>query len=201
MIDTLLGHLKAVAKSSILKKHSLFPKTYAVVTLHRPSNVDSKSSLESIASILENAAQRAELVFPMHPRTMAQIKKHGLEARFRKMPGLHIIDPLGYVDFVRLVKDSLFVLTDSGGIQEEAAVLNVPCLTMRENTERPSTIEQGTNQLVGRDKEKIFLAIDKIMRGKWKNASALPLWDGRASERIVKCLKKLTPRSSQAAKR
>jgi len=188
MIDTLLHSMPLVNECNIAKKLDLSRNKYCVMTLHRPSNVDSKESLLEIYDILEVISQQIKIVYPIHPRTKKMIKKYKLLKKFNDLKALLIIDPLGYIDFIRLVKESKFVLTDSGGIQEETAVLRVPCLTMRKNTERPVTIEKGTNILVGRNKQRILETINKILQGKQKNARTPKFWDGETAKRIVKVL-------------
>lgn len=188
MIDTLLAALPAARRSDALKRFGLEAHRYAVATLHRPSNVDSKASLEKIARIFEKITPHTRLVFPVHPRTRAQLRRFGLEKKFLAIRGLVPVEPLGYIDFIALVKEALFVLTDSGGIQEEATVLKIPCLTMRENTERPSTILLGTNRLVGQKEIKILSGIRSIMSGKWPSGSRPKFWDGHAAERIARIL-------------
>ncbi|MEW6603023.1 MAG: UDP-N-acetylglucosamine 2-epimerase (non-hydrolyzing), partial [Nitrospirota bacterium] len=137
MIDTLLSHMKVIDRSGIVEHLHLNKKDYCVMTLHRPSNVDSTESLSEIYAILQLISRKVRIVYPVHPRTLKMIKMHGYFSRFRELDNLLMVEPLGYVDFIKLVKESLFVMTDSGGIQEETTVLGVPCLTMRENTERP----------------------------------------------------------------
>ena len=188
MIDTLLSNLPIIDKSNILKKYKLTNGECSVMTLHRPSNVDSKGALSEIFDILNLVSQRIKIIYPIHPRTKKMIKKHNFLSKFEKLDKLLMIDPLGYIDFVKLMKESKFVLTDSGGIQEEATVLRVPCLTMRENTERPVTVERGTNCLVGRNKKKTLTCIREILNGKSKKGSTPELWDGKTAKRIVKIL-------------
>ena len=190
MINSLLTSLKAVERSQALKDLGLKAREYAVVTLHRPSNVDSKEALIRIGGILERLSRCTLMVFPIHPRTRQKIRRFGLEGRFDKTKNLLFSEPLGYVDFIRLVRDSLFVLTDSGGIQEEATVLRVPCLTMRDNTERPATVEEGTNELVGQNEKKILFSVRKIQAGRWKKSAVPRYWDGRAACRIAEILAK-----------
>jgi UDP-N-acetylglucosamine 2-epimerase (non-hydrolysing) len=177
MIDTLLRHRKTAEASTVLSDLNLSPQGYAVVTLHRPSNVDNAGILAGVLSSLEAIASDMPVVFPVHPRTRQRIGSvnHGIVA----------IDPLGYLDFLRLMSSAKIVLTDSGGIQEETTILNVPCLTLRENTERPCTIEMGTNRLVGTDPGMI---IEAYREGKHKASRIPPLWDGKAAERIVQIL-------------
>ena len=191
MIDTLMANVKKVEMSQILEKLALTPKNYVVLTLHRPSNVDSAGSLNEIYSIVEAIASRLPVVYPLHPRTKSRMEENGLWEKFGAIEGLQMTEPLGYIDFIRLVKDSRLVLTDSGGIQEESTVLKVPCLTMRENTERPSTVTEGTNHLVGRNAEEILQAVDRIIKGEWKKGSIPEFWDGHTSDRIIAALTKM----------
>ena len=189
MIDTLLNHRKKAKKSKILekfKKLKLCKKEYCVLTLHRPSNVDNKESFQNIISILQEISKKIKIVFPVHPRTMKNLELFGLKDLIQ-IPNLVIIKPLGYLDFLCLMDNSKFVLTDSGGIQEETTVLEVPCITLRNNTERPVTVEQGTNILVSTDKGKVIEAANKlILSDKINFKGKLPkFWDGKASKRIV----------------
>ncbi len=190
MIDSVIHNLPSIDRSGVLKKLGLQKKNYGVLTLHRPSNVDSKKALLEIYDILNVISSKVRLVYPIHPRSKAKIAGFGLEAKFGSLKNLTLVDPLGYFDFLKLVKESCFALTDSGGIQEEATYLKVPCLTMRENTERPSTVSEGTNELVGRDKKAILAAVNKVLAGKWKKGRIPKYWDGRATERILKILQK-----------
>lgn len=180
MIDTLLYYMK---------KHSLSladEAQYAVVTLHRPSNVDDKDTFERISWALNKIAKSVPIIFPVHPRTRRQIKRFGFEKYYNG--NIKLLEPLGYLDFIKLYPKAKMVLTDSGGIQEETTVLDIPCLTIRENTERPITIKQGTNILVGTDENRIVKEAEKIMRGERKRRKTLKYCDGKAAERIVKVL-------------
>lgn len=190
MIDALIANLPTIRKSGILKKLGVKPGSYAALTLHRPSNVDTKQALLEIYDILKNITSQLPLVYPIHPRTKSMIEKHGLKEKFAKLAHLKQVQPLGYIDFIQLVKNAKFMLTDSGGIQEESTYLGVPCLTMRENTERPSTIEEGTNKLMGRNKAHILKAVRQIMAGRWKKGRIPMYWDGKSTARIVKIIKK-----------
>ena len=190
MIDTLLSNMPKISKSKALTTYGLQPKTYSVLTLHRPGNVDSKKALEEIYAILRAVSTKIKIVYPIHPRTKKMIDKHDFRRRFENLNDLYMIDPLGYIDFMKLVKESRFVLTDSGGIQEETTVLGIPCLTMRENTERPITIEQGTNILIGRDQLKITKEVNKILNGRSKKGGIPKYWDGKTAQRIVRILRK-----------
>ena len=152
------------------------------MTLHRPSNVDKEEDIKNIMSILNEVQKRMTIVYPVHPRARKNIQPFDME-------GLKMIDPLGYLDFLCLMMNSKFVLTDSGGIQEETTVLGVPCITLRKNTERPVTVEQGTNLLVSIDKEKVVGIAVKIINNKIDIKNRIPeFWDGKAAERIVKIL-------------
>lgn len=188
MIDTLLSNIRIINQSDILKKFKLKRKKYAVLTLHRPSNVDSEESLSEIFQILESISEKTKMIYPMHPRTMSMIIKHNFLNSFERLNNLIMVEPMGYIDFIKLVKESNYVLTDSGGIQEETTVLGIPCLTMRENTERPATVKQGTNYLVGRDKGKIKRCLTAIKNKKAKKGDIPKLWDGKTAKRIVKTL-------------
>jgi UDP-N-acetylglucosamine 2-epimerase (non-hydrolysing) len=195
MIDTLMSNKKQISKSGILNRLSL--KTgdrnlkagsYSILTLHRPSNVDSEESLSEVYDILEAISEKIKIIYPIHPRTRKMIKAHKFLKKFEKLGNLIMIEPLGYIDFIKLIKDSRFVLTDSGGIQEETTVLGIPCLTMRENTERPVTITNGTNYIFGRNKAKILNCVKNILKNKTKQFKIPELWDGKVANRIVKIL-------------
>jgi UDP-N-acetylglucosamine 2-epimerase (non-hydrolysing) len=191
MIDTLISNMPAIERSAAIKGLGPEKKPYAVLTLHRPSNVDSRGSLREVHSLLSAVGREIEIVYLVHPRAMKMIRRHGFLKRFRAIRGLKMARPLGYLDFIKLVKGSAFVLTDSGGIQEETTALDIPCLTMRENTERPVTITRGTNHLVGRNIPKIRRLARDILRGRRKRSAAIKGWDGKASERIVDALKRV----------
>lgn len=183
MIDTLLAQKKIADKSPILRDLHLGLKPYAVVTLHRPSNVDEPKHLKKIIAMLKKIAEKMVVVFPVHPRTQKNLKKWNINGA-----GLMLIEPLGYIDFLKLISHADAVLTDSGGIQEETTILDVPCLTLRENTERPVTVEQGTNRVVGTDEKKILKAISEILRHSDRRPRQPKLWDGKAAGRIAKIL-------------
>lgn len=168
---------------------------YVVLTLHRPSNVDNPESLLKIIKALKVVGKKLPIIYPAHPRTRKNIERFGLANNFIywdgkpiRKNGVYLLDPLGYLDFICLEMHARFVLTDSGGIQEETTVLNVPCLTLRNTTERPITISQGTNILVGNDTERIIEEAFKILEGKRKQGSVYKLWDGRTAKRIVEVL-------------
>ena len=189
MIDALLANRQRAAQSKILDALGLAEGRYAVLTLHRPSNVEDPKSLAGIVAAIEEIARQVTIVFPAHPRTLKQIEESGFLERLEKRKNIRVIEPLGYVDFLRLVDLSALVLTDSGSLQEETTVLGLPCLTLRENTERPVTVEQGTNVLVGSDTGRIVAAAGDALRGGRRTARIPELWDGRAAERVVGILK------------
>jgi UDP-N-acetylglucosamine 2-epimerase (non-hydrolysing) len=188
MIDTLLYQMPQIDKSPILKKLNLKPEEYAVLTLHRPSNVDARHTLLEIHTILKETSSKIKVVYAIHPRTRKMISAHGLDKQFNGLKNVLLVEPLGYIDFIKLVKHSRFALTDSGGIQEETTVLKVPCLTMRENTERPVTITEGTNMLVGRTHSTIVKYTHQILAGKFKHGKTPRFWDGKTAQRIVQRL-------------
>jgi len=180
MIDTLLGNKSRWKTPSFYKKLNLISKNYFVLTLHRPSNVD---ELEKFSALLKQIVDKAEnlpVIFPVHPRTQKILQE--AELTFNN---LHYVDPQGYLSFMSLVYNAKAVLTDSGGITEEASVLNIPCMTFRDSTERPETCTLGTNYLVGNDPKTIDIAFDKLNSGDWSIAKDIPLWDGKASQRIL----------------
>jgi UDP-N-acetylglucosamine 2-epimerase (non-hydrolysing) len=185
MIDTLLSAKEQAMKSTILTKLGLEAKPYALLTLHRPSNVDDPKALAPLVATLDEIARRVPVVFPVHPRTRARIQSSGIAVDPSRWT---LIDPAGYLDFLRLTASAKVVLTDSGGIQEETTVLGVPCITLRENTERPVTIDEGTNILAGTKRENILAAFDKVMSG-GKSGKVPRFWDGKSAERIAEHLK------------
>jgi len=192
MIDSLRKFEPMAEKSPILNTLDLEPKGYGLVTLHRPSNVDERASFEGIIQAFGEIQARLPLIFPIHPRTEKMLTELGLHTQVEKMEHLRLIAPVGYLDFLKLEKDARLVLTDSGGIQEETTVLGVPCLTLRENTERPITVEVGTNQLVGMDRARIVRAAMDILDGGGRPGRIPERWDGRAAERIVEVLVKIS---------
>lgn len=188
MVDTLLLNLEKARASDVLARLGLEPRGYAVVTLHRPSNVDDPHNLGRILDALTVVQNDQPVVFPVHPRTRKMMEQPALAAKVAAMPHLKLLEPQGYLDFVRLCDAARVVLTDSGGIQEETTIMGVPCLTLRENTERPVTCEVGTNLLVGGDPERILPAYRAVMDGRAGKGEAPPLWDGKAAQRIVPLL-------------
>ena len=188
MVDNLLYQRDKLASADTVNFESSGLKmrlgAYGVATLHRPSNVDARAALERIGIMLRSVAQRIPLVFPAHPRTRGNLDKFGVSLGDRVV----LTGPLPYMDFLNLWKDAKFVLTDSGGLQEETTALGVPCITVRENTERPITVEQGTNVIAGTDPEKVRTEAFKILEGQGKPGQRPKLWDGKAAERIVAVL-------------
>jgi len=196
MIDSLHKFLPAARQSSALRDFHLVggskskPRPFALLTLHRPSNVDEKDKLAALLDVLNEIGERIPIIFPAHPRTRERIEHFGLDTRVRTQwtaadRGVLISPPIGYLEAIHLMSEATFVLTDSGGIQEETTVLGVPCLTLRESTERPITVEQGTNTLVGSDPDRILAAAHRILAGKREKGRIPALWDGRAADRIV----------------
>ena len=189
MIDSLLQNLERARGSRIKSDLGMAEKDYGVLTLHRPSNVDSRETFARILAALETITQTLPVIFPVHPRTRKTIGELGLGDRVASVKNLHLIDPLGYLDFLSLYSAARLVLTDSGGIQEETTALGIPCLTLRENTERPITVELGTNVVVGTDTTRIVAAASAALNGSAKRTThQLPLWDGHTSERILDAL-------------
>jgi len=198
MIDSLVASRAKIEASNILGALALEPKRYAVATLHRPSNVDRDETLAPILSALESIQARVPIVFPAHPRTQRRLAAEGLRALRARLTNVRIIEPLAYCDFVRLVSQATLVLTDSGGIQEETTYLDVPCVTLRKNTERPITISHGTSVLVGNDTATIVREAERILGGGGKRGTVPPLWDGHAGERIAAVIqRRITPGVTQ----
>ncbi len=181
MIDTLLRNRHRFRKPAIWNKLKLKKGHYIVITLHRPANVDEEKKLKNIIDEIVNSSGGLPLIFPAHPRTAKILKKAGIHH-----DALHTIEPLGYLEFNYLVQHAKAVITDSGGVTEETTVLGIPCMTLRDNTERPETISVGTNELLGTDPRAIKPSLDKLFSGKWKKGSIPQYWDGKTSVRIVK---------------
>jgi UDP-N-acetylglucosamine 2-epimerase (non-hydrolysing) len=179
MIDTLIHALPLTDSINVLKDIGINAEEYALVTLHRPSNVDRVEDLNKIIIALNNISRRIPVIFPVHPRTLRALR--GLEISRE----LHLIDPVGYLEFLSLQRRAVVVITDSGGVQEETTYLNVPCLTVRENTERPVTVTIGTNTIVGRDMTQLCSEVDLVLVGRGKSGVIPPLWDGCAGSRIA----------------
>ncbi len=189
MIDTLLALQPQVDRSTIKEKLKVETGKYALMTLHRPSNVDDPRVLGDILEALSYLDEHMPVICPIHPRTRKNIKEFGYQDRFESMQQFMDIEPLGYLDFVNLMKNAALVITDSGGLQEESTVLGIPCLTLRENTERPITITEGTNYLVGVQKENIIGNIKTVLEGNAKKGNIPEYWDGKSAERIAEHLK------------
>jgi UDP-N-acetylglucosamine 2-epimerase (non-hydrolysing) len=190
MIDSLLANLERAELFRSPISFGLPDKDYAVLTLHRPSNVDDRAAFVRILDALAEIARRLPIVFPAHPRTRKMIDELGLATRVENIKGLRLIDPAGYLDFLQLLNRSRLVLTDSGGIQEETTVLGIPCITLRENTERPITVEMGTNFLAGTDTERIVAVANRALDNPPDQSTLRvpPLWDGKTADRILDAL-------------
>lgn len=185
MIDTLLANKEKAEQSDILEGMQLAPKNYAVITLHRPSNVDCLENLEKIIAAFEVIQNDLKLIFPIHPRTRHNLAGTALQARVEAMENLILLEPVGYLAFLKLMAHAALVMTDSGGIQEETTILGIPCMTLRENTERPVTLTEGTNQLVELTTEAILKAYHNLKSKNFDVSGKIPsLWDGKVAERI-----------------
>jgi UDP-N-acetylglucosamine 2-epimerase (non-hydrolysing) len=189
MIDTLIRNIEKAKDLEYYRSFNLGKRSYALITIHRPSNVDEKDDLLKIVEILNYVARKVKSVFPIHPRTKKKLVKYNLIDKLN-MKNLILIDPVGYLEFLNLMLNSKFILTDSGGIQEEASYLKIPILTLRKNTERPVTIEKGTNTIVGNDIEKVKLSIDEILTNTYKKGDDIEKWDGKTAKRIIEILNK-----------
>lgn len=183
MIDTLLTQMPNFKRPDVWDELKLDNQKYLMMTLHRPSNVDDAEQLNALISVIESHVSDYPVIFPVHPRTRNNMAKFGISLK-----NIHLIDPLSYLEFNYLVKYAKGVITDSGGITEETTVMNVPCLTLRDSTERPETCEIGTNELVGTDPKDLATYLDRLMEGNWKKGQIPELWDGKTSDRIVKSL-------------
>lgn len=192
MIDTLIKHKTRAAKSDVLSRMGIPMKSYGLVTLHRPSNVDHRDTLEGILCALKEISQKIPIVFPCHPRTREKIKVFNLwndiNDGISQERGIKFVEPLGYLDFLKLMAEARVVLTDSGGIQEETTILGVPCVTIRENTERPATVAEGTNVIAGTNRGGILNKTFEALNGSFTKGRIPELWDGKAAERIINIL-------------
>ena len=188
MIDTMVAFSKQIEGSNILKKLNVAPKKYVLMTMHRPATVDSAEGLKKLIHIINNITAKYKLVFPAHPRTVKNFEKYGLQDKIKDHANLIFCEPLDYFAFQKLVKESLLIVTDSGGIQEESTFLQIPCLTLRANTERPITVTLGTNELIPFDEKVIAARLESIEKGTYKKGTIPPMWDGKATERIVKII-------------
>lgn len=185
MIDTLIAYSKEIDKSTILKNLNINTHQFVLITMHRPSNVDNKEGLLKLCQLLNTLTLKYKVVFPIHPRTLKALDDFDLKHYIENQYNLIIVEPLDYFSFQKLIKESKFIITDSGGIQEESTYLGVPCLTIRPNTERPITVTQGTNTLVHFDIEYINQYIVQIEKGLYKKGQILDKWDGNSTSRII----------------
>ncbi|MEM6965113.1 MAG: UDP-N-acetylglucosamine 2-epimerase (non-hydrolyzing) [Bacteroidota bacterium] len=189
MIDSLVHFREKAKANDILQQLGIAPKSYILMTMHRPSNVDNTKSLNDILKIVKNATQQLPIIFPMHPRTSKNLNKFHLYKSFKDVPNLTILEPQGYLPFLHLMDNAKVIITDSGGIQEETTFLQIPCLTFRSSTERPITVELGTNQLLS-DLNPVTVAskLADILNGKTKKGIIPPFWDGHAADRITQII-------------
>ena len=186
MVDTLLYYQQKSAEINVLEQFGLSPKNYVLLTMHRPSNVDTQQGLETILQLVELASKHLPVVFPVHPRTRRNFERFGLVNRFESLENLRLMEEQGYLEFQHLTANAAVVITDSGGVQEETTFLQVPCLTFRETTERPVTVEIGSNELVPELDPLLACAkVQQILQGAWKQSKVPDLWDGKAADRIA----------------
>jgi UDP-N-acetylglucosamine 2-epimerase (non-hydrolysing) len=189
MIDSLIYYREKASKLNLLDSLNLAVKDYILMTMHRPANVDNVESLKDILQIIQSATQQKKVVFPIHPRTSNNFKKYGLFGDLENIPNLILLEPQGYLQFLHLMDNACLIITDSGGIQEETTYLQVPCLTFRDSTERPVTVDLGTNLLLADlDPQTVKIKMEEILDGKTKKGIIPPLWDGKAAERIADTL-------------
>ncbi len=197
MIDTFLHFREKAAATSTFRELGLQAKNYLLVTLHRPSNVDTAEGLEAVVQMLETACREVPVVFPLHPRTRISLEKFGLKKRLESLKNLQLLEPQGYLEFLNLLENAALAVTDSGGVQDETTFLRVPCLTLRTTTERPVTIESGTNELMpAPDPDIFFRKVRQAIEGQWKKGVVPPLWDGQSARRIAEILVNLFPQKS-----
>lgn len=191
MIDTLVAFEEKILKSKITNKLNVKSKEFALMTMHRPACVDTKEGLLKLINIILELTKIIKIIFPCHPRTVNKLKEMKLYKNFKSNKNLLLLEPIGYLDFQNLVLNSRFVITDSGGIQEETTFRKIPCITLRPNTERPVTIDVGSNTLLDFDIVSIISVVELIMNGKYKESHIPPLWDGKATERIFEVVDKM----------
>ena len=201
MIDTLLQNREAAEAIPVLEEMEVESGKYCLLTMHRPSNVDDPQVLGPLLDALGKIQERIKIVFPAHPRTMSMIAKFGFADRIAKMTRIRFCDPLDYHRTLKLNAHARFVITDSGGLQEETTALGVPCITIRENTERPVTVTVGTNEVVGTSPDRLLAAVDRILAGAWKKGGIPEGWDGKASERIVALIEAFLDQAAAAGTR
>ena len=193
MIDSLVHYREKARQSGAMADFGLQPRQFTLVTLHRPSNVDVRENLEKILGMFEQLQSETRFLFPVHPRTRSRIAEFGLQERVDAITSLQLCDPIGYLDFLSLMDNAALILTDSGGIQEESTYLQVPCITLRENTERPVTVEKGSNLLLGLDVPKVVEKSRAALNGSHKTGIIPELWDGHAAQRIIRILTQTYP--------
>ncbi len=198
MIDALVQFRAKAAQASPMAGMGVAPKSFVLATLHRPANVDDPEKLTELVQILRSTAALQPVIFPIHPRTRARLTSFGLLTELTDDPGIRLVEPLGYLEFLNLMDNASLVLTDSGGIQEETTYLNVPCLTLRENTERPVTVEMGTNRLLPVQADAVLAQVHAILEQRRVSGRIPPLWDGHTAERIVSILRSHCYPTSQA---
>lgn len=190
MIDTLAAFKREIHQQKIMKNNGLVQDDFILMTIHRPATVDSQEGLERLLSLIKDIPDSSPIVFPIHPRTMNNIKKFGLEENFKEVKYLTLLQPLDYFNFQHLVENCQLVITDSGGIQEETTYKQKPCITIRPNTERPCTVSIGSNTLLNFDKRAIISSINDVKNGNYKKGKIPELWDGKATERVLKVIQK-----------
>lgn len=193
MIDTLLRQMPHFRQPPFWEAFGLMPRQYLVLTLHRPSNVDSEDQLKALFEVIERASRTLPVIFPAHPRTTKNMERFGI-----RLNNVKVVEPMGYLEFNYLVQHAKGVITDSGGVTEETTVMDVPCMTIRENTERPETCTMGTNELLGTRPEALEAAMNRLLNDAWKKGSIPPRWDGHAAERIVEAILSLNLTASHA---
>ena len=192
MIDTLIAFEDKICEASVLTDLGLEPEKYVLLTMHRPSNVDSKAGLQKLILLLERISrERVKVVFPIHPRTVMKLKEYNLYQKVEENIMVILSEPLDYFAFQKLIANCLLVITDSGGIQEETTFKQVPCITLRDNTERPSTTDIGSNKLMSFEVEAVMTEVNSVKEGRFKKGGIPPFWDGKATERIVEIVSKI----------